>query len=454
MSTVAGQVQNSRTFSTSDYGPRSDNSLGLDINFAPTDRPTGRPTETCPACAESVAILISSRVLLLRDHLLTMSMRNEMTKMRSWEDSCEAGFPLTRCSGTAGSDSSQDSDGQPDTSSSPISMVEDNSDDEEPELLEGKENDPLIPSRARIDATLHYGLTTWASIITSTKRGWPPGLSEPSLMLHDLPALPDQITGRLTGYPVWRVPDFDQTPTPGWCASTGKIPPWATTGPGNLSIIIHCSGTTSPIDEPAPTSSQAKELLVELCSLCELESLPSNKVPPYTAGFLAALALPFYLLSGLKPGLPMPSLSAPKRRNVRKATKAKILDDISRLYRDMPYYMTLSMTPRGVGAMVWSVFWQPDIECDVVSPWLASIRSLLDPIIQARDMDQLARVFACRRPRISLMWYGIILLGDLAIVDQICNYLEILDERPSHGSVASPDFTVAAWTGSPNHFGI
>ncbi|KAK8011772.1 hypothetical protein PG989_000032 [Apiospora arundinis] len=88
-----------------------------------------------------------------------MSMRNEMTKMRSWEDSCEAGFPLTRCSGTAGSDSSQDSDGQPDTSSSPISMVEDNSDDEEPELLEGKENDP--PDSVARSYRRHFALWSY-----------------------------------------------------------------------------------------------------------------------------------------------------------------------------------------------------------------------------------------------------------------------------------------------------
>jgi hypothetical protein len=116
--------------------------------------------------------------------------------------------------------------------------------------------------------------------------------------------------------------------------------------------------------------------------------------------------------------------------------------------------MTLSMNTKCLGSALWSIFWQPDIETNLVSPWLSSISYVLKPVLESRNLGQLAKVFAYRRPRIASWWIGIFLLGDFTILDRIARYLETLEERcgVQFSSMALPDTTVAAWTGSPQSF--
>jgi hypothetical protein len=114
--------------------------------------------------------------------------------------------------------------------------------------------------------------------------------------------------------------------------------------------------------------------------------------------------------------------------------------------------MALSMDPRSCGPVVWSIFWQPDVECNLVSPWLSSIASVLKPILESHNWIILPKVFAFRRPRIASWWLGIFLLGDTAIFDRVARYLETLEERWGFGSMAPPDITAATWTGTPQSF--
>jgi hypothetical protein len=119
---------------------------------------------------------------------------------------------------------------------------------------------------------------------------------------------------------------------------------------------------------------------------------------------------------------------------------------------DIRYYMTLSMNAKCIGSTLWSIFWQPDIEANLVSPWLASISHVLKPVLESRDLDQLAKVFLCRRPRVALWWLGLFLLGDLTVLDWVACYLETLEPRGEVSWVTLPDSIVAAWTGSPQSF--
>lgn len=119
---------------------------------------------------------------------------------------------------------------------------------------------------------------------------------------------------------------------------------------------------------------------------------------------------------------------------------------------DLRYYMTLSMHPGSVGSIIWSIFWQPDVECNTVSPWLSFILSVLRPIIDNGNLDVLLKTFALRRPRVALWWVGIFLLGSPAIPSFIVRYLEMLEECWGYASIASPDTTVSVWTGSPESF--
>ena len=251
-------------------------------------------------------------------------------------------------------------------------------------------------------------------------------------------------------------------PSPGWFVKGGGgggggggglgFTPWSAVCSGDVRFIVSTDKlVTFASKEQAPHSTRAAELLIELCSLYGLgpskrENGSSEPLSPPTAAFLAALALPFYRHVGLPPQFPMPT--SLKKRSINGA----LLEPIRQYVTDLRYYMTLSMHPRSLGSAIWSIFWQPEIECNLVSPWLSAILDVLKPIINAGSLDMMAKVFALRRPRVALWWLGIFLLGNHAVLDLIARYLETLEERWGHGSLAPPDTSVSTWTGSPQSF--
>jgi hypothetical protein len=240
---------------------------------------------------------------------------------------------------------------------------------------------------------------------------------------------------------------------PGWFTDAdGDFPPWAMFySEDDVQVFVLADVPASLSTIRAPSASEAKELLIEFCHLfglgCSQPSEISQPMPPYTAAFLAALALPFYRWAHLKPQFPTPSLVRYDAPIIPQVSQS-----ITQYYDDLPYYMTLSLYPISFGSIVWSIFWQPQISCNVVSAWLSSIRIVLQPIIETRDFDLLNAVFAHRRPRVSLTWLGISLLGDLTIFEWVVNYLDALEESPYFPTFSRPDITTAAWTGSPQSF--
>ncbi|KAK4065119.1 hypothetical protein Purlil1_14051 [Purpureocillium lilacinum] len=205
----------------------------------------------------------------------------------------------------------------------------------------------------------------------------------------------------------------------------------------------------------APNSSEAIELLLELCRLCGLGAEADQNdqdwtaLPPYKAGFFAALMLPFYRFTGLRPQFPPPHLSTKDAagfdENIDQAAT-------HRLAQGLRYFMTLSLHPPSLGSILWSIFWQPDIECNLVSPWLAAIIDTLDPTIHAKRVDILVKTFASRRPKVAFWWLALCLLGDVSVLDWIRRYAQTQSEQYGYGSLSPPDPMVSAWVGSKQSF--
>jgi len=101
-----------------------------------------------------------------------------------------------------------------------------------------------------------------------------------------------------------------------------------------------------------PSSVESTELLIEFCRLYEFGS-PSvygkssfGSLPQPISGFLAAFTLPFYSKLGLQPQLPMPKLIPSLN------TYSVPLNYIRRYTKDIPYFMTLSISPASVGSVI------------------------------------------------------------------------------------------------------
>ncbi|KAL5620220.1 hypothetical protein FOBRF1_003466 [Fusarium oxysporum] len=242
----------------------------------------------------------------------------------------------------------------------------------------------------------------------------------------------------------------------GWAADGqgGPCAPWDAKFASDVRFIIATEGQVS-IDSDAvpPAPTEATDLLIEFCNLFGIDHEPRRSKDPSTlspikAGFLAALAIPFYRMAKLEPHLPRPSLK-PRKSTPMDADQAA---NIHRYTAEARYYMTLSMHPYALGPVLWSIFWQPDIKCNLVSPWLAAITSVIQPAFKHCDFEMLIKIFLLRRPRVAMWWHGLFLLGNSKILDFIRNYLTTLDERCSYDTLSRPDIVTAVWTGAPQSY--
>jgi len=237
----------------------------------------------------------------------------------------------------------------------------------------------------------------------------------------------------------------------GWTIR-GPLPPWTAHYDRTTRFVITTDLPFNFMDnERPPSSAEATELLIEFCRLYDFRSpsahgkSSSGSLPQPTAGFLAAFMLPFYSELKLQPQLPMPKL-VPSLN-----TYSKPPDYLRRYTQDLQYFMTLSISPASVGSVIWSIFWESGLECNLVSAWFGSILEVIRPVIETGNTEMLSNMFSLRRERVGLLWRAIFNLGDLKVLDMIVSYLESHEERQG-GSFAGPDIDVAAWTGSPQSF--
>ncbi|KAF5573476.1 hypothetical protein FPCIR_13963 [Fusarium pseudocircinatum] len=243
-------------------------------------------------------------------------------------------------------------------------------------------------------------------------------------------------------------------PKIGWQATDqGRLPPWATSLTTEVKLNIKASTPAIEIGWP-PSSSEATELLIELCRLFDLGAEETDAsglepLPPYKASFLATLVIPFYKFTNLQPRLPRPHLTRPQRAGTFRSSHEQ---SIREYFNDMRYFMTLSTHPLSIGSIIWSILWQPDVDCNLVSPWLASVLDTLELVIKQKRVEVLVKTFLSRRPRVAIWWVALFLLGDLAVLDWIRRYAEKLEEKYASGSLSPPDPMVSAWTGSKQSF--
>ncbi|KAF4449559.1 hypothetical protein F53441_7218 [Fusarium austroafricanum] len=245
-------------------------------------------------------------------------------------------------------------------------------------------------------------------------------------------------------------------PQSGWTADDqgGLCTPWDAAFASNVRFVIAIEGEVlinTEMEPPTPT--EATDLLIEFCNLFGIGHEPHRSkdptpLSPIKAAFLATLAIPFYRMAKLEPHLPWPSLKPRQAAPLNADQEA----DVHRYTTEARYYMTLSMHPYALGPVLWSIFWQPEIQCNVVSPWLAAITSVIEPAFRHCDFEMLIKIFLLRRPRVAMWWHGLFLLGNSKILHFIRNYLTTLDEGCSYDTLSRPDIVTSVWTGAPQSY--
>ncbi|OTA02119.1 hypothetical protein A9Z42_0024460 [Trichoderma parareesei] len=225
------------------------------------------------------------------------------------------------------------------------------------------------------------------------------------------------------------------SPGQGWKASGAKQPVWAAKYTGNVKFSIK-NPRTEPLspDIVPPSSRQAVAFLGRFAAMYNLEGQ-------------ARLALAMALTIPLHDKM-MSTIKLPKPHLVKLEDAPPPSSLIDKEFRLLSYYMVLSSNPTFIGSALWSVFWEPAIECNLASSWCTPIIQELQPLIESEDLETLGHVLAQRRPSVAPLWYGLLACGTTDIVSAIVPFLEKLYTHVP--TKFMPE--VAVWTDSPQSF--
>ncbi|OAA35160.1 hypothetical protein NOR_08083 [Metarhizium rileyi] len=211
------------------------------------------------------------------------------------------------------------------------------------------------------------------------------------------------------------------------------LSPWETILHSTQSFSICTDIQPSESQYPAPSFSEAKAYLRRLCERHDIfdQSL---------AALAAVLLFPSF---GVSQELQLPT---PRIHEHSKAGKplvhASARQDHDRLYQTeyLDKCLTLSCHVKRIRPILLSVFYEPSIYCNAVTPWLqgslAAIRALADG-----KPSVLWRMVAFRAPAAAWLWLGAITLG----------FEEKLMREVGFGQMPI-DLTSFAWSGTVQSF--
>lgn len=138
--------------------------------------------------------------------------------------------------------------------------------------------------------------------------------------------------------------------------------------------------------------------------------------------------------------LPVPKqICQQERKDLIGEPSVSIADLINDLGELLPRFMTLSSNICGLRSLLSSTFFNPDIDCNLVSAWLNPAFAVLNSI--ASGKSSVAVLLANRQPRLGILWLGAILMNVAKIVLQ--------DVR---SGMMALDLPASAWTGTTQTF--
>jgi hypothetical protein len=159
-------------------------------------------------------------------------------------------------------------------------------------------------------------------------------------------------------------------PGEGWRAVVKRldceefISPWSVAHSCNESYAIKARRETSDRILSSPLSSN--EAFYALCQFAILHNLGSQVIVALTT----AITIPTHNYHGTTLQLPRPTLTGARCPVVPPEI---VPEEWTMLYENLLYYMTLSCSPDAVISSLCGMFWELDVPCNLVSPWLHPI---------------------------------------------------------------------------------
>ena len=171
-------------------------------------------------------------------------------------------------------------------------------------------------------------------------------------------------------------------------------------------------------------------------------SLQHNLHSQFLVALATAMLFPTHNYHGKIIQLPLPAEIA----GLDDAPVRQILPEWNVVTEELPFYIALSCNPEVVISSLCGMFWEPNVPCNMVSPWLHPI---LYEVPEAREIAEspgfyheiLALICDFRTPEITPLWLGAVASGLTETV-----LTRVARGRPPLDANAFP------WTGSPQSF--
>lgn len=206
--------------------------------------------------------------------------------------------------------------------------------------------------------------------------------------------------------------------------------PWTVTRTCETSFAIKQTRHAPSSRDSPLLSSRAFEALVEFARLHQLGS-------QFPIALAIAMTIPMHKYYDSTVRLPPPKATGGKTSTTPDipSTWVSTIEDIS-------YYITLSCSPEVMMSALCGSFWEPDVPCNLVSPWLhPALNEVLDEASREHSQEILAVMAAIRRPSLGALWIGAVASGLGSTVLK-----KVKGGRPPLDPLAFP------WTGCPQCF--
>ncbi|CAG8908425.1 unnamed protein product [Penicillium egyptiacum] len=209
----------------------------------------------------------------------------------------------------------------------------------------------------------------------------------------------------LSGTPAWEISvEYE---------SEKFISPWSVSLAGAISMRAK-QGTHQSTTYNPPSSTTAFKYLTRFCSHHRIY-----------AQCTAALSASFFTRNGRlhkSPTLPIPRPAKnPKDLQSTPTSPKSISALISEHENLLPYYMTL-MSNMWLTTLpaIKSIFFNPDIPCNLVSAWTNAAFAIISPIVKQDDIPRLLNGLSARQPRVASLWLGAAVMGTSSIYLKEC----------------------------------
>ncbi|KAL3473772.1 hypothetical protein BJX99DRAFT_272059 [Aspergillus californicus] len=171
--------------------------------------------------------------------------------------------------------------------------------------------------------------------------------------------------------------------------------PWSISLPENpkFTYSLSCHNNYPVLSDTAISAEAAFQFLSGYCALHDI-------VDQGYAALSAVLFLP--LLTGTRKSIILPT---PKFSYKQRLSKCDVQLDLAWVQEDhhLDKLLTLSCNTKGIRSMLSSVLYEPGIACNVVSPWLQSVFTVIDSV---KDGYILTHMLMSRVPHLAFLWLG------------------------------------------------